>query len=234
MQQLKTIPQNHLALPTEMPNLSASPEEEPVVGTNRKKNSEGWKSVASTMFIIIATPLLALLLITYVFQSYEVDGPSMETTLQNADRLIVWKAPRTLAQISGHDYIPNRGDIIIFHKTSGVDSAYETGDRQLIKRVIGVPGDRVVVKDGKVTVYNDQNVNGFNPDEVSSNESDFSENTEKTGTYDDYTVNEGEVFVMGDNRPNSLDSRVFGPVKSHEIVGKLSFRIYPFNKFEHF
>lgn len=205
--------------------------DEPIVGGKNNKQREGWRSILSTIFIIIATPIMALLLITFIFQSYEVDGPSMETTLQNADRLIVWKASKTWSNVTGSDYIPDRGEIIIFHKNSALEGVVSEGDRQLIKRVIGVPGDRVVVKDGKVTVYNDDNPNGFNPDEASGNKSEESKITEGKV---DYTVNEGEVFVLGDNRGNSLDSRIFGAVKSDDIVGKLSFRIYPFNKFQHF
>ena len=213
-------------------NEMPSPEEpEPIVGGKTNRSHEGWRSIASTIFIIIATPLLALFLINFVFQSYEVDGPSMETTLQNADRLIVWKAPKTIANITGKDYIPNRCDIIIFHTGGGLEAG---GDRQLIKRAVGLPGDRVVVKDGKVTVYNDENTEGFNPDEFCNNNSEFSKVTESNGPFTDYTVNEGEVYAMGDNRGNSLDSRIFGAVPSDMIVGKLEFRIYPFNKFEHF
>jgi signal peptidase I len=234
MQQLKTIPQNNYYSQNEMPEMPTPEEVEPIVGGKHKKGSDGWRSIASTLFIIIATPIMALLLISFVFQSYEVDGPSMETTLQNADRLIVWKAPHTWAKITGKDYIPRRADIVIFHKGGSINSQYETGDRQLIKRVIGLPGDRIVVKEGKVTVFNDENTKGFNPDQASNNPSKLIENTECFGDFCDYTVNEGEVYVMGDNRGNSLDSRAFGAVKSDELVGKLSFRIYPFNKFQHF
>src|SRR5580698_6529783 len=73
--------------------------------------------ILSTLFVIAAALALALLLITFVFQSYQVDGPSMQNTLQNNDRLIVWKVPRTLARITGDAYIPNRGDIIIFNES---------------------------------------------------------------------------------------------------------------------
>src|SRR6266702_4799807 len=77
----------------------------------QQKKSDGWKSALSTIFILIAAPLVALALTAFVFQSYEVDGPSMQSTLQNHDRLIVLKVPRTIARITGHDFIPNRGDV---------------------------------------------------------------------------------------------------------------------------
>lgn len=227
MQQEPTIPQKGPENTNDLPPMPDA--SEPMTAPNREKKHEGWRSVLSTLTIIILAPLIALLLINFVFQSYQVDGPSMQQTLENADRLIVWKVPRTLARITGHSYIPNRNDIIVFTKHGNFDqSAGE--DKQLIKRVIGLPGDRVVVSNGKVTIYNEQNPQGFDPD-AGTKRSQF---LPETSGNVDLTVNDGEVFVLGDNRVNSLDSRIFGPVKSEDIVGKLELRIYPFNTFEQF
>lgn len=195
------------------------------------KKQGGWKSVLSTILIFILAPIIALLLINFVFQSYEVDGDSMETTLQNRDRLIVWKVPLTLAKITNKDYIPNRGDIIVFTK----HGLYETsggGDKQLIKRVIGIPGDRVVVSNGKITIYNRDNPDGFVPDTTLPYGADGS--IPYTSGDKDVTIAKGEVFVSGDNRSNSYDSRSFGPIPVKDIIGKLQVRIFPFNKFQIF
>jgi signal peptidase I len=188
------------------------------------------KSILPTIGVLIGAPLVALLLTLFVFQSYEVDGPSMETTLQHQDRLIVWKLPKTWAKITNNHYLPERGDIIIFVKKglSEIDNS-GSGEKQLIKRVIGVQGDRVVVNDGRITVYNDEHKEGYNPDAGQ----EFSEHiTSYTSGKVDMIVGENEVFVAGDNRTNSLDSRSFGPVSSDDIVGKLVFRILPANKFD--
>src|SRR5512140_403318 len=75
---------------------------------NHKAKREGWGSVASTIAVLLIAPLVALLLTAFVFQSYQVDGPSMQTTLYNSDRLIVWKVPKTWSKITGHPYVPNR------------------------------------------------------------------------------------------------------------------------------
>ncbi|HTB49244.1 MAG TPA: signal peptidase I, partial [Verrucomicrobiae bacterium] len=123
----------------------------------------GWKELLSTLGIFVAAIMVALLIISFVFRSYQVDGPSMENTLQNADKLIIWKVPRTWADITGHAYIPNRGDIIVFNET-GLSQFGQPNSKQLIKRVIGLPGDRVVVKNGIYTIYNKSHPNGFDPD----------------------------------------------------------------------
>src|SRR3989344_8494392 len=73
-----------------------------------------FKEHLGTIVIILLAPLLAFLITAFVFRTYQVDGPSMETTLQNNDRLIIDKVPRTWSRITHHQYIPNRYDIIVF------------------------------------------------------------------------------------------------------------------------
>jgi signal peptidase I len=206
--------------PNPQPPLNTEPSRKPP----KKKVS---KELTSTLAIIIAAPLIAFVLTVFVFQSYEVDGPSMETTLQNKDRLIVNKMGRTWANIIGDNYLPSRYEIIVFNYSGSASSG---GSKQLIKRVIGLPGDRVVVKDGVVTIYNDKNPDGFKPD-IEGPENGAITTTD--GNIDE-KVEKGEVFVMGDNRENSLDSRVFGPIDTSQIVGDLALRIYPLDKIERF
>lgn len=190
---------------------------------------EGFKSVISTIAILLLAPVIAIVLTAFVFQSYQVDGPSMETTLQNNDRLVVWKLPRTWARITGHNYLPQRGDIIIFNEPNLADFGSST-TKQLIKRVIALPGERIVVKDGVITVYNKQHPKGFRPDATMS----YGKVIKETEGDIDLTIPAGQVFVCGDNRPDSLDSRAFGPVPLQNIVGKLVMRILPFTSAERF
>jgi signal peptidase I len=217
MQQHPTIPQ-----PEQEPS-------EPEVVVSTEASREGWRSILSTVLILALAPIIAWLMITFVFQSYEVDGPSMEETLHDKDRLIVLKTGKTMSQITGDEYIPKRGEVIIFVK-HGLVELGAAQDKQLIKRVIGLPGERIVVKDGKITVYNDANPNGFDPDE----NQEYAKTISFTNGNVDIRVGEGEVFVAGDNRGNSLDSRSFGPVNSEDIIGKLVFRLFPINKAESF
>lgn len=220
------VMQNDQLTPT--PVLSAEPTSqapEPVVVSSHKESKDGWRGALSTIIILIAAPLVALALTAFVFQSYEVDGPSMETTLQNRDRLIVLKVQRTLARLTGKDYIPNRGDVIIFVERNLYQSSSLDSEKQLVKRVIGLPGDRVVVKDGKITIYNATHPNGYDPDATNS----WGTVITTTSGEIDTIVQEGTVFVCGDNRENSLDSRYFGAVPADDIVGKLILRVYPFD-----
>jgi len=189
----------------------------------------GWKSVVSTIAILVAAPVIAIILVAFVFQSYQVDGPSMETTLQDNDRLIVLKLPSTWARITRKPYVPKRGDIVIFHQNQGLDAFAEQG-KQLVKRVIALPGERVVVKDGQVIVYNKEHPEGFQPDKTLP----YGKVIVTTPGNIDMTIPEGEVFVCGDNRTNSLDSRSFGPVPAKDIVGKLALRIFPLSKAKSF
>jgi len=218
--------QTHQLDPPIQPPAATTPALEPTLTElPAPANREGLKSLLSTLIILICAPLVALTLTAFVFQSYEVDGPSMETTLQHQDRLIVWKMPRTVAKITNHSYIPQRGDVIIFAK-SDINSFSGVEKRQLIKRVIGLPGERVVVKDGSLTVYNKEHPDGFQPDKTLP----YGNVVTTTSGNVDITVPSGEVFVNGDNRANSLDSRAFGTVPASDIIGKLVMRIFPFNK----
>lgn len=178
------------------------------------------KSIASTIALFLAAPLLALFLIMFVIQSYEVDGPSMQETLHNKDLLIVNKLDHTFSRLTGKEHIPPRYQIIIFSLDEGGTT------RQLVKRVIALPGERVTVSDGKVRVFNKEHPDGFDPDEGE----EYSKSITKTPGNVDLEVMPGQVFVLGDNRTNSLDSRYFGSIDASTIIGKLGLRLFPLDK----
>jgi len=213
--------------PTTPPPQGYAPQQQNDSSSDNKR--EGWGSIISTVAVLLIAPLVALLLTAFVFQSYQVDGPSMETTLFNNDRLLVWKVPKTIARATGHHYIPNRGDVIIFVENDLSNYGQEPS-KQLIKRVIALPGERLVVKDNKVTVYNKKHPNGFQPDKTMP----YGKVITQTAGDIDIVVPNNDVFVMGDNRPNSLDSRAFGPVDSKDIVGKLVLRVWPAGEMKSF
>jgi len=141
-----------------------------------------------------------------VVQGREVRGPSMQPAYHTGQRLFV-----TRYFFHG----PSHEDVVVFHPPAPSQDDY-------IKRVIGVPGDRVQVKNGRVTV------NGVTLDESYLTPG---QQTTCSGRWCDVTLGEDEYFVMGDNRPNSSDSRVWGPVQREKIVGKAWLLYYPFTDF---
>ncbi len=191
------------------------------VTSNAPSHSAG-REFLSFIGILVTALLIALLMIGFIFRSYQVDGPSMESTLQNADKLIIWKVPRTWASITHRSYIPNRGDVIVFSE-SGLSQFGQTDTKQLIKRVIGLPGDRVVVSNGVYTIYNAAHPQGFDPDRTLA----YGKNIPTTSGDVDVKLGSHQLFVSGDNRPDSLDSRAFGPIEANQIVGKLVLRVFP-------
>ena len=182
-----------------------------------------------------------ILLNTYVYRSYNVIGVSMENTFHNDDRVIVNRLAVSWAHFLGKEYVPKRGQIIIFANgdaTGPLTCDVPTGqrDQYIIKRVIAFPGERVTVKDGVLMVYNEEHPDGFNPDE----ETRVDENDgpkEYTSGEVDMVVPEGEIFVAGDNREgtHSFDSRSgLGTVPYCRIIGPAVLRIYPFDAIRFF
>lgn len=204
--------------------------------TNNKRRPSnkvhsGFHDFFSTLGIIVTAIIVASLMITFVFRSYQVDGPSMQTTLQNNDKLIIWKVPRTWSDLTGNTYIPKRGNIIVFTQAN-LTACGQDSSKQLIKRVIGLPGDRVVVGNGIYTIYNKHHPSGFDPDKTLPYFQGRQIPT--TSGNIDITLNSNELFVSGDNRPDSCDSRAFGPIMANQVIGKLVVRILPINSTEIF
>lgn len=195
------------------------------------EHSDGLRDLLSVLGVLASALLLAFALISFVFQSYQVDGQSMRTTLEHRDHLIIWKVPRTTAKLTGGHYLPHRGDIIVFDEPEDAEFGDLQPKRQLIKRVIGLPGERVVYNGTHITVYNKEHPKGFNPD---ANTEWQNKMIFEQPAYDDRTVGENEVYVSGDNRDNSKDSRWFGPIDTNLIVGKMVVRILPLNTFKLF
>ncbi len=154
--------------------------------------------------VVAGSLLVAIAIKTFLIQAFYIPSGSMLPTLAPDDRVLVNKVSYDL-----HDV--NRGDLIVFSRPEEVGGEID----DLIKRVIGLPGDTVEVTHS--VVY----VNGLALDEPY---------LEKEVTFSDsgpVAVPAGTVFVMGDNRAGSRDSRVFGPVPVEDIVGRAFFRIWP-------
>lgn len=153
---------------------------------------------------------ILIVTVVYIIQPQQVVGASMQHSFEDGDRILASKIAYKLD-------IPKRHDVIVFKAPRNKDINY-------IKRVIGLPGDKIMVKNNEVYV-NDVKQEEFY---IAS----------KTILYPGWYVKEGEeilvppghVFVMGDNRPQSSDSREFGPIPVEDIVGRVVFRLFPIDK----
>lgn len=180
------------------------------IDDKNKKNNEKKETKLQVVWgylkVIIFALLISFIVKNYVFSSTLVDGNSMYPTVHHQDKLIVNKIFFMKSKIT-------RGDVIDFYVPSA--------DKFYLKRVIAVEGDIVEIKENRVYV----NGEILHEDYVS---------TEITEPHTDVTkweVTEGHVFVLGDNRSNSTDSRDLGLISRKDIVGKIILRYYPFNRF---
>lgn len=162
--------------------------------------------------VIVIALALAFLVRTFLFTPIVVDGPSMQPTLYDRDQMIVNKFIYRFKE-------PNRFDIVVFHATSQKD---------FIKRIIGLPGEHIMMKD------NELYVDGEKVEETFSG-------SEENLTYDfkledlpggHETIPDGFVFVLGDNRTNSTDSRTIGLIPIKDIIGKTNLIYWPFDRLQ--
>ncbi len=140
--------------------------------------------------------LVIILLRIYVVTPVTVDGNSMNDTLYPNDLMLLFK----VGNIERYDIVVANHD-----------------NKKLIKRVIGMPNDKIKCVSGILYINNEEDTSGYG----------YGENID----FPEYTLKDDEYFLIGDNRSDSFDSRYFGPVKKEDIVGKANFIIFPFNRF---
>lgn len=204
------------------------------------------KNIIEWIICIIIAVILALAIRYYIITPTVVKKSSMYPTLMENQRLLLSRIIRTTKEI------PNRGDIITFEKPSKISytadeidkenpiakyeyipsnfikkfSYYilEIGKESYIKRVIALPGEHVVIKDGKVFINNKELDEKYLKEDVKT------EINQNIG-FDDFIVPQNCIFTMGDNRSGSMDCRDFGCIPLEKIEGTVWIRIFPFNKF---
>jgi len=176
---------------------------QPLNGTKQKKQKTAKQEFWSWILSLVIAVSIALSLRIFVFDFVVVESISMEDTLYAGEVLF-------LEKVSYNANLPETGDIIVCR--------FDDGRKNYIKRVIGQPGDTVSVEAG--TTY----VNSIPLDEPYLPEA-------MLGNYVQSTVPDDAVFIMGDNRNNSFDSRAVGTVPLEKVRGKAVFRVWPFSRF---
>ena len=181
-----------------------------------KRRARSWIVEAVAIFVVAV--LVAVLLRTFVVQTYFIPSGSMEPTLKIGDRILVDK-------LSYHLHSVHRGDIVVFARPAAEDCA-GPAVADLVKRVVGLPGESVSAVGGYVYVNGHKLAEPWLPSSVQGQTYAV-----QTGTpYDlvrPYKVPANDYYVMGDNRTGSCDSRYWGPVSRSLIVGKVVMRIWP-------
>ena len=166
-----------------------------------------WEFIKAVFLLLVLFLILRYLLL----QPFLIDGSSMEPNFHDKEYLLIEKA-------SYHITAPKRGDVVIFRPPNNLESFY-------IKRIVGIPEDRVIIKDGRITILNSKHPNGAIMIES------YLPKEQKTEKNLDILLNQGQFFVLGDNRNNSSDSREFGPVPRDNISGRAFFVVVPFSNF---
>ena len=166
--------------------------------------------------VAVVALVLAGLVRYFLVQPFFVDGASMEPNFEDGEYLLVDEASYYFREVG-------RGEVVVFHYPLDTSKYY-------IKRVIGLPGETVEIKDGAITIYNNENPGGFILEEPYVSELARLGNTLFGNAAFGNTkkkLEQGEYFVLGDNRPASSDSRRWGVLPRADIVGRVWLRAWP-------
>ena len=192
------------------------------IGEHAENPTAGQKagSFFKSLLIDIIIAILLASAVLFFIRPTIVKQTSMEDTLRENDYMIMYR-------LSYRNHWPERGDIIIFQ--SNLVNEDSGKDKLLIKRVIGLPGDEIMIKDNQLYI----NGEAYNEDYLKDGYTPAFEIPLEGETY---TVPEGTYFCMGDNRAGSVDSRrkEVGDVPAESIKGKVIIRLFPFNKIQRF
>lgn len=168
-----------------------------------------------TIRVIIVSLIIIFVVRSFVIQPFFVKGSSMEPNFEDGDYLIV-------DEISYRFEEPKRGDVIIFRYPNNPSEFF-------IKRIIGLPGETVEIKDNKISIYS-----SAHPEGIALNESEYLDNAVVTSGNIYQQLGEDEYYVLGDNRVASSDSRRWGILNKRYVIGKAWLRAWPFDDFKIF
>ena len=176
--------------------------------SSRRRRSNGARQAIEWALLIAGALLIALIIKTFLFQAFYIPSASMDPTLKVHDRVLVNK-------LSYHLHPVHRGDIIVF-KAPPQERTAQIKD--LVKRVVGLPGDTIQARDGQVYINDRLLKEPYLPKGT------------RTEDLPRKLVPAGHYFMMGDNRGASSDSRVFGPITRSSIIGRAFVKMWPWNR----
>lgn len=166
----------------------------------------------------LAVLILGVGVSSYVVQLSKIEGSSMEMSFRPGQTALINKLPVTLARLNQSYFIPERGQVIVAYPNSTFSIDQTSEEVTVIKRVIGLPGERVVINRGQITIINDNHPDGFSPEAGA----EWSENLiidDEMSLNLDVRLTEDQLFIVGDNRTSSSDSRFNGPISANQLVG---------------
>jgi signal peptidase I len=170
-----------------------------------KRTGKSSRAAVEWGFLIVAALVIAIVIRTFVFQAFYIPSESMVPTLKVGDRVLVNKLSYKL-----HD--PRRGDIVVF---KAPEAAATAEIKDLVKRLIGLPGETIEGRDGKIYIDGRELDEPYLPDGV------------KSRTFGPEKIPPDHYFMLGDNRQYSKDSTFFGPIARKDLIGRAFMRIWP-------
>lgn len=167
-----------------------------------------WLEIWDILKFLAPIIIIVFLIRTYIAQPFIVDGESMSPNFHTGHYLII-------DELSYHFHAPNRFDVVVLRYP--LDTK-----RFFIKRIVGMPGDTVQIKDGHVVIINAEHPKGYVVPEPYESQATF-----PAGQYNNVTLGADQYFAMGDNRAGSSDSRTWGILPRKDIVGHVALRLFP-------
>lgn len=160
--------------------------------------------------VVLVAVITVLIIRNFLIQPFLVSGASMEPNFSSGDYLLIDEVSYRFRQ-------PERGEVVVFHYPADESTYY-------IKRIIGLPSERLIIDEGKIMIFNKEHPKGFAVEE------DYLPIGTETSGGEEVILKNNEYFVLGDNRNYSFDSRSWGSLQKAEIVGLVRLRLWPFNE----
>lgn len=188
-------------------------DEKDIKPLENQKNYRSWGLFVLDFVKVFAVAVAIIIPVRwFLFQPFVVTGNSMEHNFQDGNYLIVDELSYRLRE-------PQRGEVVVMRFPQDTSQYF-------IKRIVGLPQERLVIKDGRVVIYNQDNPDGKTLDES------YLKSQNLTYGNIDRSLGSDEYFVLGDNRLSSSDSRFWGPLSRRDIVGRVYVRVLPVKNFE--